>query len=221
MPLFAEKDKDGSEIKIQVEYPGRIVTAKVWRVQCGRIPLVLLDTNLSENSAEDRTITHQLYGGDINMRIEQEILLGIGGVMALQALGIKPDVYHMNEGHSAFSALERIRKLMNNENLSFDEAYEEVTTSSVFTTHTPVPAGNDTFSPQIVNKYFSGFQDSLGLSEKAFLGLGRQDVQNDRENFCMTVLAIKLSAFTNGVSKLHSEESKKNVEGNLQRSRCA
>ena len=209
MPLFAEKDKDGSEIKIQVEYPGRIVTAKVWRVQCGRIPLVLLDTNLSENSAEDRTITHQLYGGDINMRIEQEILLGIGGVMALQALGIKPDVYHMNEGHSAFSALERIRKLMNNENLSFDEACEEVTTSSVFTTHTPVPAGNDTFSPQIVNKYFSGFQGSLGLSEKAFLGLGRQDVQNDRENFCMTVLAIKLSAFTNGVSKLHSEESKK------------
>ncbi|MBI4829309.1 MAG: alpha-glucan family phosphorylase [Nitrospinae bacterium] len=209
MSVFPERDEKGNEIKIKVEYPGRIVTAKVWRAQVGRTPLILLDTNLIENNEADRMITQQLYGGDITMRIEQEVLLGIGGVRALRAVGIGATVYHMNEGHSAFLALERIRLLMEEEKLSFREAKEEVIASSVFTTHTPVPAGNDVFSPQLIHKYFGDYQPRLGLDWKTFLGLGRQDPNDDHEGFCMTVLAIRLSSFTNGVSKLHSEVSKK------------
>jgi len=209
MPVFQLRDDSGEEIKISVEYPGRTVWARLWRVQVGRTPLILLDTNIKDNSSQDRAITNQLYGGDITTRIEQEILLGIGGVRALHAIGMEPDVYHMNEGHSAFLALERIRHLMENDGLAYSEAKEEVIASSVFTTHTPVPAGNDVFSSQLMKKYFSEFQWKLGLDDKAFLGLGRQNPNNDNEGFCMTVAAMRLSYFTNGVSKLHSEVSKK------------
>ncbi|VAX20521.1 Glycogen phosphorylase [hydrothermal vent metagenome] len=209
MPVFRERDEKGDEIKIKVEYPGRVVTARLWRTQVGRTPLFLLDTNIPENSAPDRAITQQLYGGDINMRIEQEIMLGIGGMRALWAIGIDPAVCHMNEGHSAFLALERIRMLMAEEKISYREAKEEVIASSVFTTHTPVPAGNDVFTPQLIQKYFQDFMDKLGLDMKTFLGLGRQNPADDREGFCMTVLAMRLSSFTNGVSQLHSEVSKK------------
>jgi len=209
MPVFPETDDNGNEIKIQVQYPGRVVIAKVWRAQVGRTPLFLLDTNIPENSPADRTITHQLYGGDIEMRIQQEIMLGIGGARALRTLGIKPSVYHMNEGHSAFLALERIQLLMSEEGLTFDEAKEEVIATSVFTTHTPVPAGNDMFSSQLIQKYLSDFQHKFGVDQKTFLGMGRQDPADDTELFCMTVLAIRLSAFTNGVSQLHSKVSKK------------
>ncbi len=209
MAVFLERDEDENEIKIEVDYSDRKVTARVWRAQVGRTPLFLLDTNIPENNSHDRTITQQLYGGDTNMRIEQEIMLGIGGVRALRAVNISPDVYHINEGHSAFLALERIRRLMVEEGLTYDEAKEEVIASSVFTTHTPVPAGNDVFSPQQVLKYLTDFKRSIGLDPKTFLGLGRQDPNDDSEGFCMTVLAMRLSAFTNGVSILHSEVSKK------------
>jgi len=213
MPIFPERDDKGNELRIQVPYPGRIVTARIWRAQTGRTPLFLLDTNLPENREADRSITYQLYGGDIRMRIEQEIMLGMGGVIALRAIGISPAVYHMNEGHAAFLALERIRHLMTHDGLTFDEAKEEVIASSVFTTHTPVPAGNDMFSPQLVQEYFADYQHSVGIDAKTFLGFGRQDPSNDQELFCMTVLAIRLAAFTNGVSDLHSQVSKRMWHG--------
>ena len=209
MPIFVEKDDKGGEIVIEVEYPGRVIRARVWRAQIGRTPLFLLDTNIPGNTDTDRALTQQLYGGDVNMRVEQEIMLGIGGVRALRKMGIRPSVYHMNEGHSAFLALERIKTLMEEDGLSYNEAKEEVIASSVFTTHTPVPAGNDVFSPHLIHKYLADFQRRIGLDDKTFLGLGRQDQTDDHEPFCMTVLAMRLSAFTNGVSQLHSEVSKK------------
>ncbi len=208
MPIFPERNDDGSEIKIEVPYPGRNVTAKIWRAQVGRTPLYLLDTNVPENSAEDRTITYQLYGGDIEMRIKQEIVLGMGGVMALRALGLDVTVFHMNEGHSAFLALERIKNHMAEDGLTFAEAREDVIASSVFTTHTPVPAGNDMFGADLMHKYFNGYMHDVGLSEHEFLSLGRQNADDAHEPFSMTVLAISHSSFTNGVSKLHSEVSK-------------
>lgn len=209
MPIFPERDEEGKEIRIKVPYPGREVVAKVWRAQVGRTPLFLLDTNVHENSPADRTITHQLYGGDIEMRIQQEIMLGMGGVKALRAVGVIPAVYHMNEGHSAFLALERIQNYMTEDGMTFAEAEEKVIASSVFTTHTPVPAGNDMFAPTLMNKYFGEYLSRLGIDSKSFLSLGRQDSTDDHEPFCMTVLAIKLSSFTNGVSQLHSKVSKK------------
>lgn len=209
MPVFRELDENGQEIKISVQFPGKRVTARVWRAQVGRARLYLLDSNIPENDHGDRKITNQLYGGDHRMRIEQEKLLGMGGVKALRALGLKPNVFHMNEGHSAFLALERIRDLVREEGLSFHEAKEEIIASSVFTTHTPVPAGNDMFSPQLVLEYFRGYANELSLSERDFLALGRQDPDSNSEPFCMTVLAMRLSACANGVSKLHSLVSQK------------
>lgn len=209
MPVFLEKDDNGHEIVIDVDYPGRKVYARVWRCQVGRTPLFLLDANIPENSTHDRTITHQLYGGDIRMRIEQELLLGIGGVRALAKVGIKATVFHMNEGHSAFLALERIRNLQADCGLSLPEAKEAVISSSVFTTHTPVPAGNDIFSPELVNEYLGGYVGSLGMNMNELLRLGRQVPGDLNEPFCMTVLAMRLSSFTNGVSELHSQVSKK------------
>ena len=209
MSIFPERDDDGNNITISVPYPGREVKARVWRCQVGRTPLYLLDTNIPENTHHDRTITHQLYGGDIRMRIEQEIMLGMGGVKALRAVGVFPTVFHMNEGHSAFLALERIRRLVKEDGLSFAQAKEEVIASSVFTTHTPVPAGNDVFSSQMIEEYFSNYRNDLGIEKETLLGLGRQKPEDKSETFCMTVLAMRLSSFTNGVSKLHSEVSKK------------
>jgi starch phosphorylase len=208
MPVFMETDDAGDPLKIAVSFPGRKVTARVWRAQVGRTPLFLLDTNIPENNDHDKTITYQLYGGDHRMRVEQEILLGMGGVKALKALGMDTTVYHMNEGHSAFLALERIRGMIRDRGLTFAEAREEVIASSVFTTHTPVPAGNDMFGPQLVLEYFSDYCKEVKIAEKEFLAMGRSDADDTLEPFCMTVLAIRLSSFTNGVSQLHSEVSK-------------
>ncbi|MFW2331306.1 MAG: alpha-glucan family phosphorylase [Nitrospinota bacterium] len=208
MPVFRELDEAGNEIKISVPYPNRMVTARIWRAQVGRIPLYLLDTNIPENHMVDRTITHQLYGGDNITRVEQEILLGMGGVKALKALNIHPNVFHMNEGHSAFLALERILGLTKEAGLSYNEAKEEVIASSVFTTHTPVPAGNDRFDRDMILEYFNDYIHEVNISAENFLALGCQDPSDNDELFCMTVLAMKLSSFTNGVSKLHSEVSK-------------
>ncbi len=209
MPLQLVRAQDGGPLTIDVEMPGRAVRAHVWKVQVGRIRLYLLDTNVPENSPEDRHITAQLYGGDQEMRIRQEILLGIGGVRMLRALGYAPQVYHMNEGHSAFLGLERIRMLMAERGISFSEAREVVTASSVFTTHTPVPAGNDAFEPWLIDKYFAHYWGQLGLSRDQFLDLGRQEAGNKDEPMSLTVLALHLSAQRNGVSMLHMDVSRK------------
>ncbi|NOZ19541.1 MAG: glycosyltransferase family 1 protein [Planctomycetes bacterium] len=208
LPVELEKGEDGKPVTIDVGYPGRKVRAQVWRAQVGRIPLFLLDANLKENSPADRNITAQLYGGDLEMRISQEILLGIGGVQALMALGIHPEIYHMNEGHSAFLGLERVRLLMNEHKVSFKEASEAVAGGNVFTTHTPVPAGNDVFSEGMMAKYFLNYSQSLGLTWNEFMALGRQNPVDQDEPFCLTVLALKLAAGRNGVSQLHGKVSR-------------
>src|SRR5205823_5106874 len=158
---------------------------------------------------EDRGITGQLYGGDNDMRIRQEMVLGIGGIRALRALGKEPTVCHMNEGHSAFLSLERIRLMMEEYRLDFAAAREAVTAGNCFTTHTPVPAGNDVFPPQLVEHYLSGYLPQLKLDRNEFLGLGRQNPRDQTESFCMTILAIRLANTTNAVSKLHGQVSRK------------
>lgn len=209
LPIRPELDPKGNPLTISVELPGRSVIAQIWRVNVGRIQLYLLDTNISVNRAkEDQDITDQLYGGDRELRIKQEILLGIGGYRALRALGFQPSVYHLNEGHSAFLSLERCRELMREQKLSFPEAREAAMASTVFTTHTPVPAGNDYFTPALMEQYFSSYFKDLGLGWKEFLGLGRQNPENDQEDFCMTVLALRMSGRSNGVSKLHGNVSR-------------
>jgi glycogen phosphorylase len=208
LPLQLQKDADGKPITIFVDLPGRKVFAQIWRVQVGRISLYLLDTNIPQNNHEDQDITDQLYGGDTEMRIKQEILLGIGGYRALKAVGLTPAVYHINEGHSAFLTLERCRDLMNEYKVNFLEAREATMASTVFTTHTPVPAGNDYFDPNLMERYFGQYYRELGLSQKIFFGLGRENPDNDSERFCMTILALKMSERSNGVSKLHGAVSR-------------
>ncbi|MCD6518530.1 MAG: alpha-glucan family phosphorylase [Anaerolineae bacterium] len=209
MPLQLERDGTGQPVTIAVEYPGRTVKAQVWRVQVGRVPLYLLDANVPENSPEDRAITAQLYGGDLDMRIRQEILLGIGGMRALRALGIRPTICHMNEGHSAFLALERIRMAMEDYGLSFAEAKELTTAGNVFTTHTPVPAGIDLFPPSMMDHYFGEYYQKLGISREEFLALGRPPQHHPDESFSMAVLALHLSASANGVSRRHGEVARR------------
>ncbi|HQL75733.1 MAG: Maltodextrin phosphorylase [Planctomycetes bacterium ADurb.Bin126] len=209
LPVQLVRGDDNAPVTINVEMPDRLTKAQIWKVQVGRITLYLMDTNVPENNPEDRHITAQLYGGDQEMRIRQEIILGIGGVRLLRAMGIVPKAYHMNEGHSAFLGLERIRLLMAEQGVSFDEAREVVAASSIFTTHTPVPAGNDAFEPWLIDKYFSRYWPQLGLSREQFLSLGRQEPGNRDEPMSLTVLAMRLSTFRNGVSKLHSEVSRK------------
>jgi starch phosphorylase len=207
MPVQLMRDKNGRPVMVDVFIQSDSVKVQVWRLMVGRVPLYLLDTNVRENPPEHRYITSRLYGGDWEVRLRQEIVLGIGGVRALQALGIEASVYHMNEGHSAFSALERIRILKNDHGLSFDAAREFVIATNTFTTHTPVPAGIDMFSPELIHAHFSDYVQSLGIAFKVFLGFGRQDPTNDHEAFSMPVLALRLSAHTNGVSRLHARTS--------------
>ncbi len=207
LPVSVAHRPDGSPVIVEVDLAGQPVRAQVWRVQVGRVPLYLLDTNIPDNPRpEDRGITNQLYGGDREMRIRQEILLGIGGYRALQAIGLQPTVYHMNEGHSAFLALERILHLMRSRNLQLPEARELAAASLCFTTHTPVEAGHDYFHPELMKRYFGETARQLGLSEADFLNLGRTRGEGD---FCMTVLALRSASRANGVSKLHGEVSRK------------
>jgi starch phosphorylase len=209
LPIEPMTFTDGSPVTIRVDLPENAVFCKVWRANVGRIPLYLLDTNLQENAPVDRDITAKLYGAGTELRIKQEVVLGIGGVRALEALGIKPTVFHMNEGHSAFLALERIRMMLEGSHLTFDEARQEVMATSVFTTHTPVPAGIDTFSPELMVKYFRSMIPALKLDEEGFLALGREDVTNRKQGFSMALLAIRLADSVNGVSELHGEVSRK------------
>lgn len=208
LPVNPVKGKDGEQIRVAVQLPGRDVHVALWKVEVGRIPLYLLDTNLPENSEADRNITSQLYGGDMEMRIKQEIVLGIGGVRALDAIGICPDVCHMNEGHSAFLALERIRRIIEERGVTFDEARQVAAASHVFTTHTPVPAGIDRFPADMIQRYFKQFHESLKLDMEGLLALGRENVFDKNEFFSMAVLAIRTSQWANGVSRLHGEVSR-------------
>jgi len=214
MPLHLERNPDGSELRIGVEYPGRTVYARVWRVQVGTVPLYLLDTNIEPNNQYDQDICDRLYGGDIDVRIHQEIMLGIGGVHMLAALGLKPSAYHMNEGHSAFMALERMRRLMDEHELTFEESFQVAQASQMFTTHTPVPAGIDLFPADKVLHYLGRYRERFGLSDDEFLALGRTDTGDLSAPFSMAVLAIKTATFVNGVSKLHAEVSR-HMFGNL------
>ena len=208
MPVQLEK-RDGVPVTTDMDYPGRRVMAQIWRVQVGRVPLYLLDTNLPQNQADDRHITHQLYGGDNELRIRQEIMLGIGGLKALRALGISPRVCHMNEGHSAFLAIERIRQLMDESNVTFAEAREVVCASNIFTTHTSVPAGIDLFAPYLVDKYLGYYYEALGITREQFLALGRENPANPEEPLNMAILALHLAGQTNAVSQLHGQVSRR------------
>jgi len=187
---------------------GESVAARIWKQQVGRIQLYLLDTDIPQNkSSRQRALTRHLYGGDREYRIQQEILLGIGGMMALDSLGISPTVFHLNEGHAAFAALERLRRLRA-KGIDLNEALAQVRDAGVFTTHTPVPAGNDRFSPALTMKYFAPMLEDLGLTRERFLALGREKADDKAEEFCMTVLALRLNRRCNGVAKLHGEVSR-------------
>ena len=199
-----EVRRGDANLLISVRILDREVFAKIWQLQVGRVNLYLLDTETPENSAEDRLITAELYGGDLEMRMRQEIMLGIGGVKTLSALGIEADVFHMNEGHSAFLALERIRLNVVEKKLDFYSALQVVAAANVFTTHTPVPAGNDSFPREMMRKYFGQFAKELNIPFDELFSFGQTRV-NPSDPFSMTILALRLSRHANGVSKLHGE----------------
>ncbi len=204
LPVACITDKvDGKPILVDIDMPGRTLHAQIWRVQVGRISLYLMDTDVAANTEEDRRITARLYEADRNLRIQQEILLGMGGIRLLRKLGISPSVYHMNEGHSAFMVIERIRAYMHEQHLTFQEAFERVRSNTVFTTHTPVDAGNERFSLDLMERYFTHYAENLGLSWKDFLRLGRIEGPERGGSFEMTVLALKTASRANGVSLIH------------------
>ncbi len=209
LPLKLEKDLyDGKPLKITIDLAGKPCHAQIWRCQVGRITLYLLDTNIEENEPAERDVTSGLYAGDVETRLRQEILLGIGGVRALEALKVDPMVFHMNEGHSFLVGLERIRNMMLKEGLDFETARTVCQSSLVFTTHTPVPAGNDVFQVSLMEKYLKPYVDEIGLKWSDFVALGRKNPLDSKEPFGATVFALKNSAFRNGVSKLHGEVSR-------------
>ena len=214
MPMDLVRKESGRPLTISVDYPGRCVQAQIWCVHVGRVKLYLLDTNIPSNNPGDRMITSSLYGGDRELRIRQEIMLGIGGLKALAGMGIEPTVCHMNEGHAAFMALERIRCLRASLGMTFEEAMEATRAGNVFTVHTLVKAGLDEFSVELMDKYFGSYFPHLGINRDQFLALGRMLPDDEREHFKMPVLALKLSAYANGVSQLHGQISRE-VWGNL------
>lgn len=208
MAITQVRTADGAPLVLDVDFPGRKVFYQVWKAQVGRVPLYLLDTNIPQNNKKDEDITDALYHGDPEIRIQQEIILGIGGFRALKAMGIDPAVCHMNEGHSAFLALERIRTLMEDRKLSFAQAKEVAAAGNVFTTHTAVPAGFDKFSPDLIEKYLGEYYRSLGLDLNGFMALARANQYDSNEPFNMAYLAIDLSSKTNAVARLHGEVSR-------------
>ncbi|NLK81043.1 MAG: glycosyltransferase family 1 protein [Bacteroidales bacterium] len=209
LPVHLVTDSNNNPITVQVGLPGRIINAQIWLVHVGRIKLYLLDTDISDNNEEDRAISHALYGGNNEHRLKQEMLLGIGGVRTLEAVGEKIDIFHCNEGHAAFINLERLRKLIKHKNFSFQKALEVVRSSTLYTTHTPVPAGHDSFPEDLMMTYLGQFPERLQLSWNDFMNLGRMYPDNHGENFSMSNLAICTSQEVNGVSRLHGDVSKK------------
>src|SRR5215472_14286321 len=208
LPLETVKDAEGHDLKVSVKLPTGNVFIQVWKLGVGRITLYLLDTNIPDNVLpQDRDITDSLYGGDIDTRIRQEIVLGIGGMRALEAMGHHPTVFHMNEGHSAFLALQQIRRFMRDRKLSFEEALDAARASNVFTTHTPVPAGIDLFDPGLMYHYFSDYCAEVGIDFQQLMALGRRNPYNRDERFSMAVLALNSSAYRNAVSRLHRDVS--------------
>ena len=205
-PILLARDANGQVIKISIRFGGRTVYAQVWQVRVGRVPLYLMDTDVDENDPWDRELSARLYSGDSELRIRQEIVLGIGGVRVLRALGIEPHVLHMNEGHSAFLMLECIREKVN-QGMSYEEAKAVTRSQAVFTTHTPVPAGHDTFAFHMMEHYFNGFWQELGISREEFMDLGKHQ-ESWGEAFNMTVLALRTSGYANGVSELHGTVSR-------------
>ena len=208
MPIYPVKNENDEDLIITIKVKGKPLYIKVWRICVGRVNLYLLDTDISENKEADRDITLKLYGGDQEMRIKQEIVLGVGGVAALKELGLNPTIYHMNEGHSSFLVLETMKNIIEDKKVSFNIAKDIVSSKTVFTTHTPVPAGNDIFPVELVEEYFNGYWKTLGISKDDFLELGMKPKEQDRTHFNMGILALKISGKKNGVSKLHGEVSR-------------
>lgn len=208
LPMELAIGKKGEPVTVHIQTRGASIAAKVWRVKVGRIDLLLLDSNVDGNTPEDRELTSRLYGGDGRVRVRQELLLGVGGFRALRAMGITPGVLHLNEGHSGFAVLEAIRSRMEEEGVSFDEALPHVSREVVFTTHTPVPAGHDRFNAGLIEEHFGPLREALGLSYDSFMGLGRERPSDSHEEFCMTVLGLRLSRRANAVSALHGEVSR-------------
>ncbi len=208
LPMELAIGKKGEPITVHIQTRGASIAAKVWRVKVGRIDLLLLDSNVDGNTPEDRELTSRLYGGDGRVRVRQELLLGVGGFRALKAMGITPGVLHLNEGHSGFAVLEAIRSRMEEEGVNFDQALPHVSREVAFTTHTPVPAGHDRFSAGLIEEHLGPLREALGLSHESFLGLGREHPGNPNEEFCMTVLGLRLSRRANAVSALHGEVSR-------------
>lgn len=209
LPITQAVDASGHPLEISIPTRSGRLVARVWKLAVGRCNLYLLDSDVEGNSPEDRELTARLYGGDTRTRIRQELLLGVGGIRALNAMNLRPGVLHLNEGHSAFAGLEVIRTRMQEEGISFGEAARRVASHTVFTTHTPVPAGHDRFSPELVEEHLGPLRDELGISHGDLLSLGRVDPDNMGEPFCMTVLALKLSRRANGVSALHGIVSRR------------
>lgn len=213
MPLKPVRNGNGEWLKISIVLPGRTMYAKVWKLDVGRIPLYLMDTDIDENNEADRFITHQLYGGDWENRFKQELLLGVGGIRLINALGLKPSVFHCNEGHAAFIGVERLRNLVVEDRFNFSQALEIVRGSQLFTTHTPVPAGHDSFSENILRTYIPHYADRLNISWNSFMNLGRYIEDKQDEKFSMSVLASRLSQEMNGVSRIHGEVSREMFKG--------
>jgi starch phosphorylase len=209
LPVTEATSPTGEPITVGIETRHGVLYAKVWKIQVGRVKLYLLDCNVEGNQPEDRQLTSRLYGGDERTRIRQELVLGVGGVKALRALGIDPGVYHLNEGHSAFGPLEVIRQRMDDDGLTFEDAVRDVATQTVFTTHTPVPAGHDRFDAEMVEEHLGPLRDQLGLSNEQFMSLGRVEPQNQSEQFCMTIIGLKLSRTANAVSQMHGVVSRR------------
>jgi starch phosphorylase len=209
LPMEPARDLKGRSITVEIDTMHGRLLAKVWLMYVGRVKLYLLDCDVEGNSPEDRELTSRLYGGDLRTRIRQELVLGVGGVKALRALGIEPGVYHLNEGHSAFAPLEVIRQRMQDDSVTFDEALRETASHTVFTTHTPVPAGHDRFDGALIEEHLGPLRQQLGISYEQLMGLGRVEPQNEHESFCMTVIGLKLSRRANAVSSLHGYISRR------------
>ena len=208
LPITPVKDVDGNDLILYIKFPKRRIYLKVWEINVGRVKLYLMDSDIDINNAEDRDTTARLYGGDQEMRIRQEIILGMGGVNLLRRLGLRPTVYHMNEGHSAFLNLELIKNTIKEQQVSFNVARDIASSKTVFTTHTPVPAGNDIFPIGLVEKYFKDFWPRLGLTREEFLKLGMKPGEGLEQGFNMGIFALKIAGKKNGVSKLHGEVSR-------------